>query len=132
MSLFDTNLVEQTFTLSSYTILESTNSTSYWDSDYRQLFAAEVYQKAKQFIGAHGIIDVIGKIPIDYLSEYKNGNERPIRRFIKRYINPHVSFHIEESQKRYSFIFEINDADHLDFFGEYQRIIKCIINVYAR
>lgn len=123
MSLFDTNLVKRPFTLSSYTIVEGVDSTMYFASNYHRIFKKEVYYKDGYFVGISGVIDMIGKIPIDYLHEYKNGIARPIRRFIKNYTTKDSSFYIKESQGKYTFVFEARD-------GVYNA--KCIINVYAR
>lgn len=126
MSLFDTDLIKHSFNLSSYTIVEGADSSIYFEGSYGCLFKKEVYYKDGYFIGIRGVIDMIGKIPIDYLHEYKNGNIRPILRFIKYYTTKHCSFHIEESQDKYTFIFATHGWEY------WMCGIKCVINVYAR
>jgi hypothetical protein len=127
MGVFDIDLAEKPFTLSAYSIVQSGLSyIAAWD--YKAMFKESVYIRAGEFIGADGVIDVIKKIPIEYLHELKHNNQRPILSYLKHYTTKQTKITIKESQNRYTFEFQRSSTSNARlWYG------PClIINVYAR
>lgn len=125
MGIFDTNIIEQPLTLSSYSILPGVDNSVYFDIFYEELFTKEVCWKGDVFLGIHGIIDKIGKMPIDYLYEFKQGNTRPILNFLKPYTRKGTRIKIIKTQNKFKFKFQ--NTTKSGYFD-----IICAVNVYTR
>ena len=122
MSIFNTNIIEQPLTLSAYTILPCTDEYAiFGDFFYENIFKEDVLRKNGDWMGMKGVIEHIGNLPIECLSEFKRGNKRLLLNLLKSYVKSGIKVHVIHESYKFKFKFLIPKSCY-----------GCVINIYTR
>lgn len=122
MGIFDTNIIEKPLTLSAYTILPCADEKAlFGDFYYENIFKEDVLMKDGDWMGMKGVIEHIGNIPLECLSEFKRGNKRLLLNLLKSYVKSGIRVYVVYESYKFKFKFLIPKTYY-----------ACVINVYTR
>ena len=123
MGVFDTNIVEQPLTLSSYTMFPGAdnNMESYYKNIFKDTMLFKYDGDFPYWIGVQGIIKHLGELPIDCLTRFNIGDKTYLLNALKSYVKDGVRISVVQESNKFKLRFKSpvdNDV--------------CVINIYTR
>ena len=125
MGVFDTNIVEQPLTLSSYAMFPGADNKVEWQAFYKNIFKDTVLFKydgdSRYWVGVHGVIEQLGELPIDCLTRFNIGDKTYLLNALKSYVNNGVRISVVQESNKFKLRFKSPVDNDI-----------CVINIYTR